>query len=367
MPALEDTPIATLAPCTDPLGPDPGPRNAVERWLVRHLRDPRDLVFVRVAVALACLVWPVSALLYAGVLPAVVGLVWLPTLFVVGAGRFTLLLHAVCHRPLFRRERAAWEHAIPWLLGPFFGHTPHSFYVHHIGMHHPENNEAEDLSSTLGYRRDRFGDFVHYWARFFLVGYAHLLRYLVHRRRTKLWRAFVRGELAWLLVVGALGWAAPGPTLVVFVAPFLMMRWFMMVGNWAQHAFVDVNAPDDAWRNSTCLVNVPYNHRCYNDGYHIVHHLRPSLHWSEMAAWYLDHVDEAGRHDAVVFDGLGNNQTVWWCLMTQQWDRLARHVVALPGAPERDHDATLAWLKARVRRRIGAPRGLFSLAPAPAR
>ena len=146
----EDTPIATLTPCTDPLGPDPGPRNAVERWVVSHLRDPRDLVFVRVAFALACLVWPVSALLYAGALPLVVGFVWLPTLFMVGAGRFTLLLHAICHRPLFRRERAAWEHAIPWLLGPFFGHTPDSFYVHHIGMHHPENNEAEDLSSTLG-------------------------------------------------------------------------------------------------------------------------------------------------------------------------------------------------------------------------
>jgi fatty acid desaturase len=325
------------------------------------------LVFLRVAVALAGLVWPVSMLFYAGVLPVALAAVWLPVLFVAGAGRFTLLLHAICHRPLFRREHGWLEALIPWTLGPFFGHTPDSFYVHHIGMHHPENNETEDLSSTLGYQRDRFSHFVHYWARFFLVGYGHLVRYLVHRRRTKLWRAFVRGEAAWLVVVLALGACAPGPTFVVLVAPLLLMRWFMMVGNWAQHAFVDVDAPDDAWRNSTCLINVPYNHRCYNDGYHIVHHLRPALHWSEMARWYQEHVELAGQHDAVVFDGLGSNQTVWWCLMTQQWDRLARHVVALPGAPQRDHEATVAWLQARVRRRLGAPKGLLALAPSPTR
>jgi fatty acid desaturase len=362
----EDAPIAPPRPCTDPLAPDPGPRNAVERWAVTLLRDPRDLVFLRVAAALSALVLPVAALFFSGVLPAWAGALWIPVLFGLGAGRFTLMLHAVCHRPLFKREHAWLEHYIPWVLGPFFGQTPDSFYVHHMGMHHPENNEADDLSCTLGYQRDRFAHFLHYWARFFFVGYGHLVRYLVHRKRTKLWRTFVRGELSWLAAVSVLLYVAPGPTCAVFVGPFLMIRWFMMAGNWAQHAFVDVEQPGNAWRNSTCLLNVPYNHKSYNDGYHIVHHLKPSLHWSEMARWYLDHLDEAGQQDAVVFDGLGNNQTVWWCLMTQQWDRLATHLVDLPGAPVRDHAEKVAWLQARVRRRSGVPLGLFELAAAPA-
>ncbi len=85
-----------------------------------------------------------------------------------------------------------------------------------------------------------------------------------------------------------------------------------------------------------------------------------------MAKWYQDHLDELGARDALGFDGLGNNQTVWWCLMTQQWDRLASHVVDLPGAPVRDHAAKVAWLQQRVRTPIGAPRGLLELAPAPA-
>jgi fatty acid desaturase len=318
-------------------------------------------------VALRLSVWVMvpAALFFAGVLPLWAAIPWLPILFSTSAGRYTLMLHAVCHRPLFKRDHPWLDAYIPWILGPFLGHTPNSFYVHHIGMHHPENNEAEDLSCTLSYQRDHFGSFVHYWARFFIGGYVHMLRYLLHRKRTKLLRMFLIGELSWFAVMGVLLAIAPGPTLVVFVAPFVLMRWFMMIGNFAQHAFVDVDRPGDAWRNSTCLVNAPYNHKCYNDGYHIVHHIKPSLHWSEMAQWFLDHQAEAGAHDPIVFDGLGNNQVVWWCLMTQQWDRLATHLVDLPGAPVRDHTEKVAFLQGRARRTIGERAGIFELAEAP--
>lgn len=364
--APKEAHIAPPRPTSDPILPVIEPHNAVERWFVARLRDPRDLHFVRVSAVLSAVVMSVGALFALGVLPLWLGPVWVLLMFQQMAGRFTLMLHAVCHRPLFKREHGWMEAYIPWVLGPFFGHTPGSFYVHHVGMHHPENNLAEDLSSTMGYRRDEVGQFVHYWARFFFVGTLHLYRYLSHRRRDALARRFVRGELSWLVGVAALLLLAPGPTLVVFVLPFLLIRVFMMTGNWAQHAFVAPDRPDDACGNSTCLINVPYNHKCYNDGYHVVHHIKATLHWTEMAKWYQDHLDELGARDALVFDGLGNNQTVWWCLMTQQWDKLASHVVDLPGAPVRDHAAKVAWLQERVRTPIGVPRGVLELAPAPA-
>ncbi len=32
------------------------------------------------------------------------------------------------------------NHVIPWLLGPFFGQTPNTYFAHHMGMHHREEN-----------------------------------------------------------------------------------------------------------------------------------------------------------------------------------------------------------------------------------
>ena len=70
-----------------------------------------------------------------------------------------------------------------------------------------------------------------------------------------------------------------------------------------------VDDPTNAYKHSTCLINVPYNHRCYNDGYHIVHHLHGNMHWSEMPDHFQKNIDEYVKNDAIVFSGLGNNQT----------------------------------------------------------
>ena len=108
-------------------------------------------------------------------------------------------------------------------------------------MHHAENNTDMDNSTTITYQRDKFSHFLHYWARFFFFGHVHLIRYLWLRNKTRTLRAFLFGEVVWLLIAGTalyINWAA---ALVAFIIPMLMMRWLMMAGNWGQHAFVDVS------------------------------------------------------------------------------------------------------------------------------
>lgn len=346
---------------SDPRDPGPGPRSFVERWFARRLRDERDLKFVRVAGVMSLLIWPAAASFYLFDLPGWLAFVYVPLLFGLGAGRFTLMLHAVCHRPTFKRDHKWLENWIPWTIGPFFGHTPNSFYVHHMGMHHPENNLPPDLSSTMAYQRDRFSHFLHYWARFFFFGTGHLLRYMKSRNRRKLFKRFVVGEGAWYLTIALLMALDPVATFVVFIVPWLLIRWFMMCGNWAQHAFVDIDDPGNCYRNSTCLTDVPYNHKCYNDGYHIVHHIKPALHWTEMPDWMMDRLDDFGREDALVFQGLGNNQVVWWCLMKDDYGKLADHLVDLPGAPQRTREQKIAMLQERVRRRSGDVKSLVRM------
>jgi len=338
---------------TDPRWERPERLSAFEKFFVDRLCDERDLVFVHRSRWILTTLVPVALLIF--LLPswlvAVIAVPYLAILFKGYAAVYTLMLHAVCHRVLFKKRYRAWNHVIPWVIGPFVGHTPTSFYVHHMGMHHPENNLEDDLSTTLPYQRDNFLHWVHYWLRFVFAGHINMWRYFGKRNLGKLRRRLLWGELAWLGAIAGLLYLNWPATLLVFVAPMLVMRTVMMTGNFTQHAFVDIDDPANPYRNSTCLINTDYNHRCYNDGYHIVHHIKANLHWSEMAQWFDDRRDEFARQDAIVFDGVRDNQQLFFWLMTHDYDRLARHMV---NWHDRSHEELVELLKSRTRRQLGS-------------
>src|SRR5262249_40720899 len=135
---------------------------------------------------------------------------------------------------------------------------------------------------TLRYQRDNLLHFLHYWFHFLFAGLVQLITYLRRNHRHRLVRRALVGELLFLGVVVALARLNLPATLTVFVAPLLIARFAMMCGNWGQHAFVDRDSPGNAYRNSITCVEVGYNERCFNDGYHIGHHLQPRLHWTEL-------------------------------------------------------------------------------------
>lgn len=345
---------------TDPGWVKPSSYSPLERLTLRFLKDERDLIFPRVMAYITLTVLPAALLLFLCP-PWLVALLALPYLAFVMftfAGRYGLMLHANGHRPIFKRKYRWMSLYVPWVLGYFFGHTPTSFAAHHVGMHHAENNMEGDGSCTLAYQRDSFLHFLHYWARFLFMGYINLTRYFFLRDRRHVGLRFLAGEMSWLLlciVALSLNWAA---AIVVFIVPFAMMRWLLMAGNFAQHAFIDIDDPDNAYKNSTCLVNTRYNHKAYNDGYHIVHHLRPGMHWSEMPQWFKDHYAEFVANDALVFSGISDNQHIWLLLMTRNYDKMARCLVDFHG---RTHEEKIALLKARVQRRRGKLPGFFTL------
>lgn len=349
-------PTYQLPTTTDPRCNPEERADFVDELAVKLIKDPRDRIFVRVQLGILLSSFPLALLLF---VPGVFSWYLVPVYYATilyWMPRYILMLHAVLHRPIFPRERGWMNNIVSWVIGPLFGQTPTSVFVHHIGMHHVEDNQREDLSTTIYYQRDSFLHWLHYWARFYFVGTLHLYQYLVRTKRKKLAKSLVVGELSWLaltVLMSLVNWQA---TLVVLVIPLLFIRVMFMTGNWGQHAFVDVDDPTNAYKHSTCLINVPYNHRCYNDGYHIVHHLHGNMHWSEMPDHFHKNIDEYVKNDAIVFSGLGNNQTVWWCLMTGQYERLAEYVVPFQG---RSKAETVAWLKSRTQRRLGTIKGIF--------
>jgi fatty acid desaturase len=268
------------------------------------LNDERDLPFVRLMIRAALWLVPSVALLYLQYRW------WMTPLYLaVTLGYFfppfTLMLHCTSHRQLFRKQYAWMNELIPWVYSPFLGQTPCTYAAHHMGMHHPENNLWDDDSSTLPYQRDNFLHFLRYFGRFMFVGLKNLL--------------------------------APAATLTVFVAPVLIARFAMMCGNWAQHAFVVASDPNNPYRNSITCIECTYNERCFNDGYHIGHHIQPRLHWTEMHRDFEVNQAEYFEQGAIIFRRI-DYFVIWALLMTHSYKTLARYFVDLqePRRPERE-------------------------------
>lgn len=299
-----------------------------ERFASRFISDVRDLPFLKLMALLTAIIPTTGlALFWPGPFRW-----WLAALHLGLVmhflGPFVLMLHNTSHRRLFKRPWLWMNYYIPWILGPFFGESPETYFAHHVGMHHAENNLEDDLSSTLPYQRDSLVDFLRYFFRFFFAGIFELTRYFHKKRRRALMIRCAVGEFTFLAGVLALLWVNWRATLVVFVLPFVITRFAMMAGNWAQHAFIDASSPANNYRNSITCINCSYNRRCFNDGYHIGHHLKATRHWTEMPDELSRNVETYAAEGAIVFQGV-DFFGVWILLMAKRYDALARRFVAL--------------------------------------
>lgn len=332
---------------TDPTG-STAPLSRWERAIVALLNDPRDLPFIKLALKILCTTVPAAALLYVpGVYRPWLGFAVFALNSLLLLGPLILMLHNTSHRPLFKRQYAVLNLVIPWALGPFFGETPEAYFAHHIGMHHAEGNLPDDLSSTLRFRRDNLIDFLRYFGRFFFAGLIELARYLWARRRFKIMRRLLIGELSFYALAAGLCYLRPGPTLWVFIIPFCFTRFMMMAGNWAQHAFIDLADPASPYVNSITCVNSTYNQKCFNDGYHIGHHVKPAMHWTEMPGDFQANIERYRTAGAVVFQKL-DYFIIWALLMTHQYGVLARFYVDLEPSRGRSRDDIMALLRSRT-------------------
>ena len=289
---------------TDPTYTAPADPHPLRRFAERFIMDPRDVPFLALMASATLVVIPFAVYLFLpGRFRWWLGFAYLALVMFGYVDRYILMLHNTSHRLLFRPRWRFMNLYIPWVLGPFFGESPETYFGHHLGMHHPENNLEEDLSSTMAYRRDRFSDFMRYWARFFFLILFELPAYLWRKKRDRLARRLLFGELTYMAWVGLMLWVNWRAALFVYVAPVLMVRFLMMAGNWGQHAFIDPARPANCYVNSITCIDTRYNRRCFNDGYHIGHHLRANRHWTEMPGELERNVATYAREGAVIFRG----------------------------------------------------------------
>jgi fatty acid desaturase len=322
--------------------------NPINAFFISLLNDKRDLPFIHLTFLILFTTVPAAVFLF---IPGMFNWWFALIYFVLNSfflmGPYILMLHNVSHRSLFKRKYKLLNKIIPWIVGPFFGETPETYFAHHIGMHHAENNLDDDLSSTMKSQRDSFRDFMKYFLHFFIFGIPALYAYMKKRKRRKIMRSMVAGEVSFVvfaIILLFINWKA---SVAVFVFPIVFTRFMMMAGNWAQHSFIDMNAPDNNYRNSITCINSRYNRTCWNDGYHIGHHLYPTLHWTEMPAEFRRNIDVYKREGAIVFHKL-DYFMIWFLLMTKNYKALAKMYVELDTENPKTQLEIIALLKSRT-------------------
>ncbi len=346
----------------DPVYVKPASYSAFDKFFLKMIRDERDLPFIHLTVYSSLILIPLGVALY--ILPPGTWVWWLMTVVYlvvnnfVYKGPFGLMLHCTSHRALFKKDYGYLNYYIPWILAPFFGHSPETYFAHHIGMHHSENNMEEDESSTIKYNRDSVWGFLHYFLKFLFFTIYNLPAYFVRKKRRKFLTKFMRGELFFFAFCIALCFISWQATLVVFLIPMITFRLVAMMGNWAQHSFVDQDEPDNEFKNSITCINTKYNDKCWNDGYHISHHERPAMHWTEHPVYFKKTLNKYVENQAIVFDSI-HFLHVFIYLMGKRYDLLAKHYVDLDGRFANDKEVE-AFLYSRTRRVV--PSGKYAVA-----
>jgi fatty acid desaturase len=336
---------------TDPRHKNQDKQSAFKQFFLEKINDERDYPFIQLLFKITFTVIPVSVLLFVVESPNwlwwVLALTHIILVNFVFLSPFTLMLHNTSHRRFFKVKYQWGNYIIPWIVGPFIGQSPELYHSHHIGMHHAEGNMPDDESSTMPYQRDSILGFLVYFSRFFFQAWITLMLYFKRKNRTDLIPKTLYGELSFIIMAIGLSFVNFPATFIVFIGPFVVIRFGMVAGNWGQHAFVDHSDPNNPYLNSVTCINCSYNHKCFNDGYHIGHHVKPHLHWTEMPVDFDKNIHKYAENKSLVFEKL-NHFTVWGCLMLNRYDWLAKYAVNINNTFSSDEEI-INLMKKRVR------------------
>jgi fatty acid desaturase len=319
----------------------------VDRWLACWLYQPEDAFVVRHLarlMALCCFAayanfvfsWWYVPIVYVGI--------------VTNGETIGRFMHIVSHRRLFRPPLGWLNTAPTWVASPWFGEPPFLFGAEHVPNHHAHDNGPQDLGSTRLYQRDSWAALGRYLMAFFVGGAGPfgLAARFRQGRGGRVWRRrfFLGQALFWGIVVVRLwfDWVA---TLALLVGPYIFVQAVNRANNWAEHAFINPECPDDPLGNAFTIVDSDFNRGVgFNEGYHTAHHLKPGLPNHLWPRYFRDHLDRYCAADHLVFRGLSTND-LFFRLMFKDYRFLARHLVQLPGR-SRTQDELADLLRQRV-------------------
>lgn len=251
------------------------------------------------------------------------------------------LVHKEGHdaRGLFKPPFHFLNRTFGWILGPLYGHVPEAYPLGHLRIHHKHDNGPEDVTCTLPLDRSDpsqwlvyLRQFALYWTGISIVGY------FAKRHRWAEARRMALGMAAYYGVIGAALLVNPWFGFFYLLLPHLCVIIYLAAINYTWHTFCDPTDPENPYINSVTILNGQYN--VFNEDYHVTHHQRPQLHWTEVPGDYRAHLDEYRQNRASIFAETQEFEMFMWIIM-KRLDLLASHFVDLTGTLSPDEKIAL--------------------------